>query len=393
MAEQQYKQALATQDQDIEEKVIKPKKWWRWCCGIPAIICVLIFIALIIFVFIIEKKQADRMSNRNKPETYSEIFNINILPDYTVSETDEKEFNKKIVILFQKNDSEIGNYTENGDTKLLPLLNKDKKLAKAISDMKFLKDYYPEGYYLVVNSVLKTPEKEQQFPNFYRHSTGEVDRVNFLVHELSHLSIIVNALGCDDFGYLVEDKFVNFNKLTNAPKGDELLKYISELTALDNKYLKESKHNIYATLDEIVAYTKSVRLYRAFAYKNKVTIDEDAPQGLSRQLYYLSLHLKNIKENHPAFWENLKKEKGFAYIVSREVTIVKTEIKAAKDEGVWSSTNTDFAGSIDNNLLSFDQNQSVLDELFDAAGLDSMNNLQNLTEQKLMILGLKIKKF
>ena len=353
----------------------------------------LAIVAMTVSVFIIEKKQSDRMSGRNKPETYSEIFNTNLPSDYTVTVADEEEFNQKIIVLLQKDYSEIGGYTESGDAKLLPLLNKDEKIAKATTDMKFLKDYYPEGYYLVVNSVLKTPEKEQQFPNFYRRSMGEENRANILVHELSHISIIVNASKYDIFGYLIEDKFVNFNKLTNTPKGDELLKYISESTSLDDKYLKENKQDIYTTFDEIVAYTKSVRVTRAFAYKNKATIDEDSTQGLSRQLYFLSLHLKNIKENHPDRWGNLKKEKGFVYIMTRQISIAKTEIQVAKDEGVWGSTGTDFAGSIDKNLSWFNENQALFDELFTATGIGSMNNLQNITQQELIKLGIKIKKF
>ena len=355
---------------------------------------VLAIIGMTVTIFIVEKKQADRMSKRGKAETYSETFNTNFLPDYTVSADDVEKFNEKIIALLQKNDTGTINLSESGDTGLLPLLNKDEKIAKATSDMKLLKEYYPEGYYLVINSVLKTAEKEQIFQHFYFRSTGEADRVNFLVHELSHLSIIIQTSRRGDLGYLVEDKFINLNKLTNVPKGDELLKYISKpAPILDNKYLKKSKHDIYSTLEEIVSYTKSVRVARAFARYNKFVIEEDSTQGLSRQLYYLSLHLKNIKENHPNLWKTLKKEKGFAYLMSRIISIAKTEIQAAKDEGVSGFTGDNFASSIDDNLSLFNENQALFDELFTATEINSLGDLQKLTQKELAKMGIKIEKF
>ena len=380
----------------MEEKAGQTKKRrWRWgCCGIPALLVVLAIVAMTVSVFVIEKRQADRMSKRDKPETYSEIFNTNFPPDYTVSVAEEGKFNQIMVDLLQVQENDSGtfniNYSENEGAKLLRPLKPDEKITKANSDMKFIKDYYPEGYYLVVNSVLKTPKKDQIVQNFYMRSSGDEDRIDFVVHELSHYGRIGDISSRDSSGYVLEDKKITTGKQANMPQGDELLKYIGEPVSFDDKYLKENKHDIYTTLDEVVSYTKSVRVARVFAHYNKGGVDEDAPQGLSRQLYYLSLHLKNIKENYPNLWLAMKKDKGFAYIMSRVISIAKTEIQAARDEGVSGFTGgTDHASSIDSNLSLFNESQALFDELFAATGIDTMDNLQDLTQQELSVIGVK----
>lgn len=337
------------------------------------------------------------MSKRDKPETYSEIFNTNFPPDYTVSAAEEEKFNQIIVDLLQVQENGSGtfniNYSENEGAKLLRPLKPDEKIAEANSDMKFIKDYYPEGYYLVVNSVLKTPKKDQMFQNFYMRSSSDEDRIDFVVHELSHYGRIGNISSRNSSGYVLEDKKITTGRQVNMPQGDELPEYISESVSFDDKYLKENKHDIYATLDEVVAYTKSVRVHRAFAHYNKGMIDTDAPQGLSRQLYYLSLHLKNIKENHPDLWQTMKKEPGFVYIMSRIISMAKTEIQAARDEGTSGFIGgTDFASSIDDNLSLFNENQALFDELFAATGVSAMGNLQDLTQQQLSKIGVNVER-
>lgn len=393
MTEQPHKQVLSTQNQNTkEEEAKKPKKWWHWCCCIPALLFVLAIVAMTVLVFISDKKQADRMSKRNKPETYSEMFNTNFLPDYTVNATDEEKINKKIIDLLQKNSSEIGDYTESGDTKLLRLLNTDEKNTAAKSGMKFLKDNYPEGYYLVVNSVLKTPEKDQQFPNFFLRSADEEQRVGIVVHELSHLGRLVHS-GVSRSGYVIEDKFITLDSQPSLPPGDELLKYIGVQTSFDKIYLSDGKQDIYTTLDEVISHTKSLRVDRAYVYYKKGKINENYLQGLSRQLYFLSLHLKNIKENHPDDWQKLKKDKEFTYLIARQTAIAKTELQVAKDEGASGSSGGDFASTTDKNLALMSENQTLFEELFAATGINAMGNLQNTSQKEITGLGLTIEKF
>ncbi len=372
------------------------KRWWRWGCGMPVLLIVLTFVGLIISIFVVENRQATRMSKRDRPETYSEIFNSNFPPDYAVSAAAEKKFNQIITDLLQvsENNTEAFNinYSENEGAKLLRLLKPEEKIVQANSDMKFIKDYYPEGYYFVVNSVLKTPKKDQIFQHFYLRSSSDEDRIDFVIHELSHYSRMANILSRDSSGYMIEDKKITMEKQVNMPPGDELLKYISEPVSFDDKYLKDNKHDIYATLDEIVSYTKSIRVQRAFAHYQQGGIDADAPQGLSRQLYYLSLHLKNIKENHPSLWLAMKKEPGFAYLMSRVISMAKTEIQAARDEGVSGFTGTDFASSIDNNLSLFNADQTLFDEFFVATGINTMGNLRDLTQPELSRIGINIER-
>lgn len=356
------------------------------------ILIILAVVAMTTAIFIVEKKQEGLLSRRGKAETYSETFNINFLPDYTISADNEEKYNEKMVALLQKDGSKSENYSENEGAKLLPLLKPEEKIVKAKSDLKFLKEYYPEGYYLVENYIRNTPEEDNMFPSFYIRTFGDNDRVDIIVHEISHLERTTNITSCDSSGYVVEDKNIIIKKQADMPRGDELLKFISNPLSLDNKYLKENKQDIYTTLDEIVSYTKSVRVTRSLARYNKGVIDEDSTQSLSRQLYYLSLHLKNIKENHPNLWSTLKKEKAFAYIMSRMVSIAKTEIQAAKDEGVSGSTGTDIASSIDDNLLKFNENQVLFDELYTATGINSLGNLQKLSLKELGKIGVKIEK-
>ena len=102
---------------------------------------------------------------------------------------------------------------------------------------------------------------------------------------------------------------------------------------------------------------------------------------------------KNIKENHPALWSTLEKKPGFAYVISRVVAIAKTEIQAARDEGVSGITGgSAFASSIDSNLAMFNKNQPLFDELFSATGINTMGNLPALTKQELSRIGVRIEK-
>lgn len=162
---------------------------------------------------------------------------------------------------------------------------------------------------------------------------------------------------------------------------------------MDDKYLKESEQDIYTTFDEILSSTKELRMTRIYNYYKKGGIDESRMQSLSRQLYFLSLHLKNIKENHPDDWQKLKKDKGFIYVMARQVSIAKTEIQAAKDDGASSSSGDNFAGTTDKNLSLFEENKALFDELYTAADLDTKSDLKSLSQKEMSGLGLKIENF
>jgi len=223
----------------MKEKTNQPKKGWRyWCCGIPTVIIVLIIIGGTITIFINEKIQTDRISKRDKPETYSEIFNTNFTPDYTVSDIDEGKFNQKMVNILQKYNSGTIDFSENEKTNLFRLLSSEEAIEFAKSDIKFLKDYYPEGYCLIVNHVLTSSEENQMFPNFYLRSGAEESRIDFLVHELSHIAgfTYTNFVG---HSYLIEEKIVTLNGKLDLPQGDELIQYINEPSDMDNTYLKK----------------------------------------------------------------------------------------------------------------------------------------------------------
>jgi hypothetical protein len=379
----------------MEEQIKKSKHGClRWGCGVPMIVSALAMVGMTVTIFVMEKRQEVRMAKRDKPETYSETFNTNFPPDYTVSAAEEEKFNKKMVDVFQTLENNPADFNvdlvESGNANLLRPLKLDEQIAKNMADMKLLKDYYPEGYYLVIHSVLKMTEKQQIVQYFYSLFSNNEDRVDFIVHELSHYSRVVN---CSSSGYVLEDKNVIIARQAEMPKGDELLKYISEPIYFDNEYLKKNKHDIYTTLDEVVSYTKSTRVARALARYNKSVIDEDAPQSLSRQLFYLALHLKNIKENHPNLWTTLKKEKGFVYILSRMISVAKTEIQAAKDEGVSGFTgDSKHASSIDDNLAVFNENQALFYELYTATGIDKLGSLKDLSKQQLAKIGIKIER-
>jgi hypothetical protein len=396
---------------DVEEKTSKPKRnWRRWCCCLPIILILLMIVVVTIVILVEENKQDQKISNRAKPESYSEIFNTNLPPDYTVAATDEEKFNQKIIELLKKYDSGTSNFSEIGENKS-PLLTADQAIELAKSDIKFLKDYYPEGYFIVVNSVLKTAEKDQIFPNFYLRSNEENDRIGLVVHELSHIGGFAHK-EISKRGYVIDDQFVTLpiesKKLVSddlqsfldnpassgMPTSNELTKFISEPATMDKVYLEKSKQDIYTTLDEIISYAKDTRVTRAYNYSKKGDIDESRPQALSRQLYYLSLQLKNIKENYPEKWQDLKNEKGFSYLLLREVSIAMTEIQASEDEGADKfSGSSDFAFSIDKNLSLFNQNQPLFDELLTATGINTSNNPQTLAKDELIKFGIGFEKF
>lgn len=378
-------------NQTLEAQPKKAHKWRLWCCGLPVFIVVLVIIVATISVFRNEKKLTDKISERGKAETYSEIFNSNYPPEYAVTASDEEKFNQKIVELLQKYENGTPNFSQEGASLLSPL-STEKAIEFAKSDMKILKDNYPEGYYLVVNSVLKTAEKDQLFPNMYLGSQDETDRIDLLVHELSHIGSFAH-LDNQGRGYIIEDKYITRNMFLEMPKASELLKYINDKVLLDDKYLEEANQDIFTTLDEVISYTKSLRFARAYARYKKGSIDEGSMQATSRQLYYLSLQLKNIKENHPDDWQKLKNGKGFVYITARQVSVAKTEIQAAKDDGASSSSGDNFAGTTDKNLSLFEENKTLFDEIYASVDLDSKGELKNLSQKEVAGLGIKVEKF
>jgi hypothetical protein len=377
-------------DMEIPNK--EPKKRKRHgCLSILAWVIGLVIVGFIAAIFIVEKKQENIVAERGKAETYSEVFNTNNLPDYTVSVADEEKFNKSIVTLLIKYRSGTFNYSTSGDVSLLRKLTTEESITSAQSAMTFLKNYYPEGYFLVVNQVNKTTEDQQIFPNFFLRASNEESTINFLVHELSHVGKISHP-SCTGSGFAIEDKFIELKAL-DLPSGDELLQYISNPVTLESTYLQSNKMDLYTNLDEVISYTKSVRVARAFIRYQSGVIGESDPQALSRQLYYLSLHLKNLKEHHAASWTAVKKDKGLAYIISRVISMAKTELQAAKDEGVSGSTSTNFASSVDENLALVQANQALFDELYATAGFNNLDSLKNFTKQELSALGLDVKKF
>lgn len=274
----------------------------------------------------------------------------------------------------------------------------EERLSQAAAVIGEVGEYYPEGYFVLVRVA---PQQAEEFAFFLQSDVG-AGTVETAVHELTH---IVSGSACsfrgyrcldrfgrsgkDAVGFLVEDKGIVVEipaSLRNLPGGREAFRYIAAPNYIDRTYLQENDQNILVTLDETNAYIKSVRFTRAhkrFATDDRVMTSQ--PATLARQLYLLSLQLKNLKEHHRDLWEELKAEKAFAFVAMRLVAMAEAEIALAEQEGLadfeglrsgavrgFGSSGFD-VGTVEENLRFFDANRPLLDEFFGGVrALDGM---------------------
>lgn len=336
-----------------------------------------------------------RLAERETPEKYSSLFSSNLVPDYTITSAEEQEVHVKMqAMLKQSLPSEIEYSSQIGENMLLDTfatLSEPEKIDLASKVLEKLKQYYPEGYFLVTKHVLKTPASQEMFSFFFIHRQPEIDTADFLVHELSHDAN--TALGLErsfnEIGFWIEDKWVS-STVPNAlefPKGEETLAYIQDPTEIDIKYLQKNNQNIFTTLNELVSYTKSVRTQRAFNYYEQTGIE--SVNTLSRQLYLFHLQLKNIKEHHPKLWQPLTKNAGFGFVSARIIVIARAEIDAALAEKKWSGLDGSFAGNAKDNLELIDKNSETFDELIRTSGIADLIH-KNPTRRELEKIGVRI---
>lgn len=336
-----------------------------------------------------------QLTGRETPEKYSALFSSGLVPNYTITSEEEQEVRAKTQAMLKQSGltSEIEYSSQIGESMFLDafaMLSESEKINLASVVLEKLKQYYPEGYFLVAKHVLKTPASKEIFPIFFIHKQPEIDTADFLVHEMSHDANTALKLerSFNEIGFWIEDKWVS-STVPNAlkfPKGKETLAYIQDPTEIDIKYLKENNQNIFTTLDELVSYTKSVRTQRAFNYYEKIGIG--SVDTLSRQLYLFHLQLKNIKDRYPELWQPLTENAGFGFVSARIVAMARAEIDAALEEEKWSGLGGSFAGNAKENLDLADNNSETFDELIRVSGIaDLIYN--NPTQEELEKIGVR----
>lgn len=265
----------------------------------------------------------------------------------------------------------------------------DNEFSKVFNDADYakirtltdeIKNYYPEGYFLLVRAApaqaismryLFIP-KPVLGPNGIAIPMDAADTAGTLIHELSHMA------PDNIHNFWIEDKTVITDgiDLFSLPDGKEAIKFIVSPMSFDRTYLEESNQKISGTLDEINSYIKTVRVLRAYSRVGRLRdTTSDGFNSLSRQLYILTVQLKNIKENHPDVWQDILQNKGFAFVTMRLVAMAETEIKLPKRNRnpVYEKVDVDFSGSIKGNLELVDQNRYLLEELFTVSGVKGLD--------------------
>lgn len=305
------------------------------------IACLLVFVATvgltIVSIYLLNKSTDNYQKNKNK----TELFIKNNPPDYTISNAKEAEFFSTLSKIFSKDDYEEA---------------KEKMLR--------IKEIYPEGYFVIVHGLF---DNQDIFINIYNNFKNNDEDVSvFLSHELTHVAFFGDA-------FLIEDKKISIKDELNLvgmlPSGEVLLQYINEPTDFDLKYLSENKQNLLVSVDEVNAYTKSVRNSRNFKGKSESGGTVSASSNLARQLYFITLHIKYIKKNQPSTYLAIQNNRGFAYIIMRLVKMAETELLMADSEGLFNQKTRD-------NLALFNENRYILEQYFNDAGVNDFSDTE-----------------
>jgi hypothetical protein len=196
------------------------------------------------------------------------------------------------------------------------------------SDLELLKKTFNEGYFVVVKIGSKKPEEVK---TYYDPSiTDRGSRMNLLIHELTHVASDICFMKdltqerCElrffdqkKYTFQKDNLYLTTNYDSEKLHTKQVLRqYLDdELTEIDETYLNKENGDIFGTLDEINAYTKSMRAQ--IAYKD---IDSQEQLyfeylNLQRQLFHLALDLTYAKNESPNEWSYLTKDPGIAYII------------------------------------------------------------------------------
>lgn len=248
------------------------------------------------------------------------------------------------------------------------------KAEKLKNDLEKLKTKYPEGYYVIVKVGTNHPKEVNEYYDTSIEQEGS--RVNLLIHELTHIA----SESENENEYV----FQKDNLLITVPYHPEKLsqkgalrKYISKINDTDDTYLNDENGDIYVTLDELNAYTKSLRTQQAY-------INEDGQDQLEfeydttiRQILHLAIGLDYAKNSNKSEWNELTNNKTFAYILYQfkkeaEVELAKIELKE----------NQEAISSINDTRSILKKYESVFDEFFNAANLNTSEKEQSYQQTK-----------
>lgn len=284
------------------------------------------------------------------------LFLASVPPDYTITDEEKSLFEIELV-------------------KIVPA----EELDSYKTIFQELEAYYPEGYFVVVKTSLKSQDEILKYKIIVESRLSIEDQsstVNILVHEMSH--------GGKTSSYWIEDKAVSIPDerylLFSLIPGKTIYEYIENPTTIDRVYLKDNDHTLFITLDEVNSYTKSTRLQREYLSRGEYACFAcpDNPQSiLARQLYFTTLHLKVMRENYPNIWNTLIKNKAFAFVLMRLVEMAEAEVNTSYSYGEGQK-------DLDTNLALYNQNKYIIDEYLQAAGV---KDLDNLTYPMLLLRG------
>lgn len=286
-----------------------------------------------------------------KPREYDAVKSeLSSVSDYKITEEEEKNF-----------------------WSLLEEIYTGEELDRAVSAMSDLKSLYPKGYYIVVKVAPKFVNSGAGGEEF-RVLAGDfsVDYLSILVHELTHLGILVfgaDAIGdVYDYVYLIGRYGVLIDRDRDFFPKTEVFEDISKPDDFDKLYLEPVEKNegadLMNILDEINAYTKSQECEIALEELGG-TWDYGSRHNLLKQKWHLELYLKRAYEKHPQDWEYIIKYQGLSFF------ILKLWQDASRVEMLDSesgkSTGTNYEQMAD--MVYGTDNYSVMEKLFQDSGV------------------------
>lgn len=330
---------------------------WTWCligcCSFLLLILIGAIVTIAIYLPQVFKESKQKQDTRVEQLNLEPAYFINKMkPDYAITEAEEQQFEQNISRLLS-----------------------GEELVDAKKMIKKVKDYYPEGYFVIVTETINDPD---EFKTWYDLTRGHPSRANTIVHEMTHGALDKYTYWIEDKGITIKNEYYLYQKLFS---GEVLLQYIDKPNRIDKIYLEENKQNITVTLDEVNAYIKSVRIQRAYSVHNEAETVSD-PSTLTRQLYILMLHLKHAKEKETAVWNIIVSNKGFAYTMMRVVKMAEAEIKLSRKD-------IDVDKDFESNIKVYNQNKGYLNEYLTASSVKELED-QELSYDELRAFGIDL---
>lgn len=321
-----------------------------------------LLIALLIFVATACTSQNEQSQNNQEPEAPSPV-------SLNRSETNEQ---------FLVSENDVQRFTQNVQSVV-----SQPDFKQLQTDLNRLKNIYPEGYFVVIKAGGNHPSGVKEF--YDTSISDEGSRINLLIHELTHFASETESADAYQFQKDNLALTARYNPDPLTQKG-ALRQYLETLTFSDETYLNDENGDIYGTLDELNAYTKSVRVqiaYEDIDPKENLYVDY---ASLDRQILHLALGLYHAKNSNPDEWKELTSNKSFAYLVYNFKKDAETELARVNTE---SAPSGEIKNEIQNTKEMLTKYESIFDDFFSESNIRQGERELSYTDINLGKIGIQ----